>query len=167
GEEMKLTVLESTSNGYPVDKIMEVVQENYAQLGIDVQIDKVEPATARKRWLEAHDFDLFASTRILVGGFNDYFYCHSKYTTWNSAQGRNFGSWTNPEADRLLDLIVREPDLEKQKALLWQFQDIIADDLPALWFGFPRDLILAQKDIQGFQPNAMWQYWNTWSLWRQ
>ncbi len=38
--------------------------------------------------------------------------------------------------------------------------------MPAFWLGFPRDLILVKKTIQGYQPNAMWQYWDTWKLWK-
>jgi ABC-type transport system substrate-binding protein len=81
-------------------------------------------------------------------------------------QGRNYGGWKNDAADKLLQQIIREPDLTKQKDLLGQFQAIIADDMPAFWFGFPRDLILVKKNVQGYQPNAMWQYWDTWKLWK-
>src|SRR5262249_20423791 len=124
-------------------------------------------ANFRKRYKETFDYDLAARSRVLFAGFNDYAYYHSDWCVQTNKQGLNYGCWANAEADQLLDKIIREPDLDKQKGLLARFQEILADDLPALWFGFPRDLIVVQKDVQGFQPNAMWQYWNLWSLWRQ
>jgi len=166
GTQMKLISITSTSNGYPVDKIAESVQEDFRQIGIDMQIERLEPAAVRERWRTTRDFDLFFTARILFAGFSDYNYYHSSFTTATNEQGRNSG-WVSEEGDRLLDLIIREPDLEKQRQHLYDFQDVIADDLPALWFGFPRDLILVRKNIKGYQPNAMWQYWNTWSLWRE
>ena len=166
GNQLTLQAITSTANGYPVDKIAESVQEDFRQIGIDMTLDRLEPAALRDRWRVSRDFDLIFSARILFAGFSDYTYYHSSFVMSENEQGRNSG-WRNDEADELLDQIIREPDLEKQKELLYAFQDVIADDLPALWFGFPRDLILVKKNILGYQPNSMWQYWNTWSLWRQ
>lgn len=166
GKPVKLVALVSTSNGYPVEKIAVSVQEDFRKLGIDMQIDTVEPANVRKRSRETFDYDLYFVSRILFAGFSDYNYYHSAWDPRTNPQGRNFGGWKNADADKLLDQIIREPDLKKQKDLLGKFQEIINDDLPALWFGFPNDLILVKKNVLGYQPNAMWQYWNTWSLWR-
>jgi peptide/nickel transport system substrate-binding protein len=166
GTQFQLAAFASTSNQYPVDKIAESVQEDFRQIGIDMQFERLEPAAVRERWRETRDFDLYFVGRILFAGFSDYNYYHSSFRTSVNPQGRNSG-WNSPDGDALLDGIIREPDLEKQRQLLHDFQDVIADDLPALWFGFPRDLILVRKNILGYQPNSMWQYWNTWSLWRQ
>ena len=142
------------------------MQEDFRQIGIDMQLERLEPAAIRDRWRVSRDFDLYFVSRILFAGFSDYNYYHSSFVISTNEQGRNSG-WVNEEGDRLLDAIIREPDLEKQKQLLYDFQDLIADDLPALWFGFPRDLILVRDNIKGYQPNSMWQTWNTWSLWRE
>jgi peptide/nickel transport system substrate-binding protein len=166
GKPFKIVAITATVNGYPVDKIAESVQEDFRQIGIDMQLERLEPAAVRERWRVSRDFDLYFVGRILFAGFSDYNYYHSSFIISANEQGRNSG-WANDEGDRLLDAIIREPDLEKQKQLLHDFQDVIADDLPALWFGFPRDLILVRGDMKGYQPNSMWQTWNTWSLWRE
>lgn len=166
GKPFKIVAITSTVNQYPVDKIAESVQEDFRQIGIDMQLERLEPAAVRDRWRVSRDFDLYFVSRILFAGFSDYNYYHSSFIISANEQGRNSG-WASEEGDRLLDAIIREPDLEKQKNLLHDFQDVIADDLPALWFGFPRDLILVRGDMKGYQPNSMWQTWNTWSLWRE
>ena len=166
GKPIKLVALVATTNGYPVEKIAVSIQEDFRKLGIEMQVDTAEPATVRKRRRETFDWDLYFQSRILFAGFSDYSYFHSEWDPRSKPQGQNWGSWKNTDADKLLDGIIREPDLKKQKDLLWKFQEIIADDLSALWLGFPNDLILVKKNVLGYQPNAMWQYWNTWSLWR-
>ena len=166
GKPIKLVAVVAVANGYPVDKIAVSVQEDFRKIGLEMQIDQVEAANVRKRTRETYDYDLYFASRILFAGFSDYNYYHSAWDPRKNPQGRNFGGWSNATADTLLDKIIREPDLKKQKDLLGQFQEVIADDMPALWFGFPNDLILVKKNILGYQPNAMWQYWNTWSLWR-
>jgi ABC-type transport system substrate-binding protein len=165
GTQMQLVAITINAPGYPVDKVAEVVQEDFRKIGIAMTIEKLEAAAIRDRRRETRDYDIELQSRILFAGFNDYNYFHSSFDLATNPQGRNNG-YVRDEVDRLVEAISKEPDLEKQKELLYEFQNYIADDLPALWFGFPRDLILVRKNIQGYQPNSMWQYWNTWSLWR-
>jgi peptide/nickel transport system substrate-binding protein len=166
GKPITLDAIVANTNQYPVDRIAVSVQEDFRKLGIDMQIDTLEAAALKDRWQKTYDWDLFFYSRILFAGFSDYNYYHSAWDPRTNPQGRNFGAWVNPDADKLLDQIIRQPDLKKQKDVLWQFQAIIADDMPAFWFGFPRDLILVKPNLQGYQPNAMWQYWDTWKMWR-
>jgi peptide/nickel transport system substrate-binding protein len=166
GKPITLDAVVANTNQYPVDRIAVSVQEDFRKLGIDMQIDTLETAALKDRWQKTYDWDLYFYSRILFAGFSDYNYYHSGWDPRTNPQGRNFGAWVNADADKALDGIIRQPDLKKQKDLLWQFQAIIADDMPAFWFGFPRDLILVKPNLQGYQPNAMWQYWDTWKLWR-
>ncbi|HEX3721889.1 MAG TPA: ABC transporter substrate-binding protein [Nitrolancea sp.] len=166
GKPITLDAIVANTNQYPVDRIAVSVQEDFRKLGIDMQIDTLEAAALKARWQTTYDWDLFFYSRILFAGFSDYTYYRSGYDPKSNPQGRNFGFWSNADADKLLDEIIRQPDLTKQKDLLWQFQTVIADDMPAFWFGFPKDLILVKSNLQGYQPNAMWQYWDTWKLWR-
>jgi peptide/nickel transport system substrate-binding protein len=166
GKPIKFVAITPNANQYPVDKIAVSVQEDWKKLGIQMQIDQMESAALKQRWQTTFDYDLYFVSRILFAGFSDLTYYASEYDVRKNKQGRNFGGWKNDAADKLLQQIIREPDLTKQKDLLGQFQTIIADDMPAFWFGFPRDLILVKKNVQGYQPNAMWQYWDTWKLWK-
>ena len=166
GKPVTLVAIVGNTNQYPVDKIAVSVQEDWKKLGIALQIDTLEAAALRTRSREGLDYDMFFTSRILFAGFSDLTYYASEYDVRKNKQGRNYGGWKNDEADKLLQQIIREPDLTKQKNLLWRFQEIIADDMPSFWFGFPRDLILVKKNVQGFTPNVGWQYWDAWKLWK-
>ena len=166
GKPVTLDAIVANTNQYPVDKIAVSVQEDLRKLGIEMQIETLDPATLKNRWQKTFDWDLWFYSRILFAGFSDYTYYHSAWDPRTNPQGRNAGGWKNTQADTLLDQIIRQPDLTKQKALLAQFQTIIADDMPALWYGFPDDLILVKKNLLGYQPNTGWQYWDSWKIWR-
>ena len=166
GKPVVLDAIMANTNQYPVDKIAVSVQEDFRKLGIDMTVEALEAGALKARWHDTFNWDLNFYSRILFAGFSDYSYYHSKWSPQATPQGQNRSSWSNPQADTLLDQIIREPDLTKQKDLLWQFQAIIADDMPAFWLGFPNDLILVKKNLLGYQPNAMWQYWDTWKIWR-
>lgn len=47
--------------------------------------------------------------------------------------GQNFGFYSNPEADRLIDAARRELDPSKRKALYWRLHQVLAEDQPYTW----------------------------------
>jgi len=57
-------------------------------------------------------------------------------------------------------------DVETMREQLQVIQRQTNEDLFALWLGFPQQPVLIRPDISGFQPNKMWQSWNTWALWK-
>jgi peptide/nickel transport system substrate-binding protein len=63
------------------------------------------------------------------------------YPLWHSTQaeggGQNYSGWDNPEADQIMEQARAIVDPEARKQLYWQFQDIFADELPALPLYYP------------------------------
>jgi peptide/nickel transport system substrate-binding protein len=166
GQPLKLTAIVSDLPQYPVDAIALSLKDDFAALGIEMTVEPLGAADYADALRTTRHFDLAFSSRILFAGFNEYSFLESASDMAVNPQGDNSG-WHNADADRLLAAIRSAPDQAAQVEPLRQLQQVLADDLPALWLGFPRDLILARKNIAGFQPNPMWQYWNTWSLWRE
>jgi peptide/nickel transport system substrate-binding protein len=165
GQPMALTAIVSDLPQYPVDKLAAWVKDNFQQLGIALTIEPLGASDYADAFRTTRQFDLAFSSRILFAGFNEYSFLEAASDTASNPDGNNSG-WRNADAERLLTAIRQAPDQAAQVAPLRELQRVLADDLPALWFGFPRDLILARKNILGFQPNPMWQYWNTAGLWR-
>jgi len=63
------------------------------------------------------------------------------YPLWHSTQakegGQNYGGWSNPRADELMEEARSITDVEKRKALYREFQDIFAEELPGLLLYYP------------------------------
>ena len=63
------------------------------------------------------------------------------YPLWHSTQaeggGQNYSGWNNPEADAVMEKARATISEDERKSLYHQFQDIFADDLPAIVLYYP------------------------------
>jgi peptide/nickel transport system substrate-binding protein len=72
----------------------------------------------------------------------------------NGFSGENFGGFSNPEVDALLDKIEITVDREKRKALWFRLQEIYADRLPAIPLFFRADAYILPKWLKGVVPTG-------------
>lgn len=72
----------------------------------------------------------------------------------NGFQGQNFTGYANPEMDALLDAIERELDNEKRRALWRRYQEIYAEDLPALPMFFGTAGFVMPHWLGGIRPTG-------------
>jgi len=63
------------------------------------------------------------------------------YPLWHSTQatedGQNYGGWSNPRADEIMEQARSITDIEERKALYAEFQEIFAKELPGLLLYYP------------------------------
>jgi ABC-type transport system substrate-binding protein len=79
------------------------------------------------------------------GGWGDYGIDPDPYSIWHSSQCTtedqpdlyNYICFQNPEADRIIEQQIVELDFEARRALLQEFELIMADELPYLWAWAP------------------------------
>jgi len=73
---------------------------------------------------------------------------------WGSSgypAGENFAHYTNPQVDQLLEQARVYPGCDQagRKALYDRFQEIMADEQPALFFFQAQTLLVAKKALRG------------------
>ena len=77
---------------------------------------------------------------------------YDPYQLWHSSsignRGSNFGSFDNPEADRLMEEARTEFDPEKRKQLYWRFQEIIHDEQPYTFMLYPQESVAYHRRFQ-------------------
>ena len=166
GRQFSLNAIVLNTNQYPVDKIAVSVQEDFRKLGINMQIDTLESAALKQRWQKTFDWDLNFYSRILFAGFSDYGSTtvpgHHKRIPRDKIVGRGATLMrTNCSIRSSASLTSRS-----KRTFSGSSRPLSLMNMNAFWFGFPRDLILGEAQPFGIQPNAMWQYWDTWKLWR-
>jgi peptide/nickel transport system substrate-binding protein len=145
---------------------LRLVADDLRALGIDLEVQALDPTTFRRRWSVERDYDLIAFAYALYPGFTDFDLFGSDWDIRTNPQGFNPGGYANPAADEAIARARAATEIGEQREALRDLQRAVNDDLFALWFGFPRDLILARPDVLGFQPNKVWQTWDTRKLWR-
>jgi ABC-type transport system substrate-binding protein len=72
----------------------------------------------------------------------------------------NFGGYSNPEVDRLLEAVEAAPDFADQKPLLDQIQTLIVDDQPYLFLVENTRLVGHSTRIEGAEINAASVFFN-------
>jgi peptide/nickel transport system substrate-binding protein len=111
----------------------EIMREQLRSVGVDLVLEPKDYAvwmqSAHLKW----DFDL--SMGSYQTGPDPAVAVSRLYITKNIQQlmGRNLMGYSNPKVDELFDQGEREIDLGKRVRLYHQVQDILSDEVPALW----------------------------------
>lgn len=146
--------------------LLRSVRRDFEELGVELTIASLGPDEFEQRWLVERDFDLIAFAYDLYPGFTDFDLYGSAWDVRTNPQGFNPGGYENAAVDAAIDDALVAVDLDEQRERLRDLQREVDDDLFALWFGFPRELILVVPDVLGFRPNKVWQTADTRTMWR-
>lgn len=132
--------------------LAEIIQRQFADLGLPVQIRTYDWVTFRHVVIEQRQFDLVLLSR-------SYLPDPDLYPLWHSSQTRkgawNFLSYRNPEVDRLLEAGRRTLDPVRRRQLYCRLQELMRDDPPCLLL-FAADTVYAvPKNLRGLQPGPL------------
>jgi len=112
--------------GPSAERLARLLKDSGARVGVDVVPDPVEWSIFTER-LNNRQFD---SAILMWGGTIE----SDPYQIWHSSQivgrGNNFISFSNPEADRLIEQARRELDPEKRYALYHRFHRLLHEEQP-------------------------------------
>ncbi|GAA1031769.1 oligopeptide ABC transporter substrate-binding protein OppA [Virgisporangium ochraceum] len=97
----------------------ELLQAQLKQIGIDISI---EPITSLGGTLNNGDFD------IIIYAWVGSQFIGDNVALWRTGGGSNYGKYSNPEVDKLLDAAARELDKTKQRDLFNQAGELMAKD---------------------------------------
>jgi peptide/nickel transport system substrate-binding protein len=143
------------------------IKEDWAALGIGLEIEELDDATFNDRWTSTYDWDLIAFSYQTYPGFTDFDLYGSNWDIRINPQGWNPGGYHNSDADAAIRGALGAKTLDALESSVQDLQVAANDDLFGLWLGFPQDLILVHPDVLGFQPTMNWQTWQTRKLWRR
>ena len=125
-----------TNNASVNQRLVELIAEQWAQIGV-----RAVPTP--------EDIDLFSlATDVLTRGRFDAALIvlqpdndPDPYSQWHSSQagggGQNYSNWRNEQADALLEQARATTDIEQRRELYGQFQNIFAEEVPALMLYHP------------------------------
>jgi peptide/nickel transport system substrate-binding protein len=152
GKPFRLEISTTSGNQVRHDALV-LIQEQLARAGIAVDPVFREPgAEMAKR--QGHDFT-GALTAWGIPTDLDLRYAFDG----RDPDGTNWGSYRNPEVDRLLDTIERQRDWNDVLPLLAHAQQLIAEDQPFTFLWEPQSLIGMDARITGARPNALSTFW--------
>lgn len=107
---------------------------DWAEVGVIADVTPVSFAGMVSDFLVPRTFEVALTNWDQVGDPDPYSQWHSSQTSGN---GQNYTSWSNPQADTLMEQARRTNDQEERRKLYQEFQSIFADELPALPLYYP------------------------------
>ncbi len=145
--------------------ILDTLDADFKELGFGLEVQRLSPADFTARWTSGFDYDLIAIQLTQYAAFSEFDLVGAAWSIRRNPAGWNPGGYWNPEVDQALVNYLQAVDIDEMKRELSIVQRQTNDDPFAIWLGFPKQPVLIRPDVAGFQPNKMWQSWNTWSLW--
>jgi peptide/nickel transport system substrate-binding protein len=141
------TMMTQTTEPANAPDIAQIVQAQLREVNIDMEIELVEWGQWLERWKQA-DFDM-------CPGHNsgspdpDYYY----YRYMHTGESLNFvTSYSNPEADELLEEGRATFDLEERVPIYQELEKILAEELPFIWLYVGYEYRLLQPYVTDFAP---------------
>ncbi len=146
--------------------VLASVARDLAGVGIGLTIESLSADAFAERWISRRNYDLIAFAYDQPPGFVDFDLYGSVWDIRSNPAGWNPGGYANEVADAAIDEYLAAISIERQANALRRLQRTVNDDLFALWFGFPQDLVLIAANVAGFEPDMAWQTARTWELWQ-
>ncbi len=142
-----------------VVQIAQVLKEQLAPAGFNVEIEQVDFATFLSRW-RGSQFDTFVSLNSGEIDPDVHLYRHI-----HSTGSTNVFKFKDSSVDQLLDQGRGTPDIARRQQIYGQLQRQIAEKVPFLFLAYADLFAVARANVNGFtlsSTRSMWPLAETW-----
>lgn len=126
----------------------EIIKEGWGELGISVDIQFVDPSRIKEDIIDSREYQALLYGEM-IGSDPDL------YPFWHSSQARapglNLAIFSSKEADTFLEEGRQITDEKKRAEHYKRFQDILAEEVPAIFLYDPSYNYVVHKKVKGIQ----------------
>ncbi len=127
--------------------------DQWQKIGVQVDLSIFSPRTLYQDYILTKNYDALL-TKVNVGLDKD------QYPLWHSSQRNvvgsfNFSNYSDIEVDRILQNARRILDPIKREESYTRFEEILAEDVPAIFLYSPYYLYGVDRKVQGIQEQRM------------
>lgn len=156
GTEARFTLITQQGPGWYA-RGTKVLQEQAGKIGITFELAPLEPGLMIERMLACH-FDAIymrpLATVLDPGGNMDFWLSSGSAHFWNLEQQKPATAWEQ-QIDTLMLRQVATVDLQQRRALFDEVQNILAENLPVLYFAASRMHSAHSVRVGGVQPSVL------------
>lgn len=149
GEPFRLVLLNGAGNEVRIDAGLMIV-EQMRQIGVELEQQVIEFNTMITRERN-HDFDVALMGLSIPTNLDMSYFFHTDHIDGSF----NFGSFSDPEVDRLLDEIQVTPNLLDAKPLFDELQVGLQQGQPMTFLYEALRVLPVNKRVQGVHPNVL------------
>lgn len=154
GQPFSFELVTNSESQVRVDLVV-MVQEHLKRIGVEVRPRSME-FNALLVPLRKHDFDATFQLLAIDTSLNMSYFFHTDAID----DGYNWGMYSNPEVDRLIDAINAQVDQLAAKPLYDQLQELLHEELPMTYVYEARRLSGVDKRLHDVDPNALNSFFN-------
>lgn len=134
-------------------EICTLLQQSLERIGVRVNVRPTEFTVLQQKQLDK-DFD------AAFGGWSAGSDPDTSSNIWATGEGRNFGSYSNPEIDKLFAEGRTELDRSRRAEKYARIQEILWEDQPYTWLYWRNSFYGFSKDLRGyvFSPRGPYHY---------
>jgi len=147
--EISLTTADAQENV----QIAEAVKRDWEKLGVKVTLDIVETSRIQKDVVRPRAYNALLFGEILGADPDPYPFWHSS----QSETGLNLAMFSNRRVDELLEKARGTTDSEARAAGYREFQDILAEDVPAIMLYSPTYTYALDRRVKGVEPGIIFE----------
>jgi peptide/nickel transport system substrate-binding protein len=166
GDILSLVAIVQSGSQPELIQILQQLDRDFREIGITLTVEELDQDAWTDRWVNTHEFDLIGYSLLTYGAFDEFDLYSSAWDIRTNQAGWNPGGYANEAVDAAIEEWFSTTDIDEMKIALYKLQRAVTDDPFGLFFGFPQDPVLVRPGIYGYQPNKMWQSWNTRTMWR-
>jgi len=130
-------------------EIAEIVQNDLAEIGVDVEIEVLEWGAYLDQTAEG-EHEMFILGWVTVTGDADYA-TYALFHSDNHGAVGNRSFYTNEEVDELLDAGRREADPEARLGIYRQVQEMLVEDAPMVYLYHPQWMVAIGNNVEGYR----------------
>ncbi len=154
GEEINLNYISYVMKS--LDSVAEGVSVNLSELGIGVNLQVLDSDTHWNMVVNG-EFDMAINSWITVPVGDPIGFLEN----WYSTSDLNYSSYHSAEYDLLYEQLLSELDLNKQKEIITELQQILIDDYATLVHGYYESNLSSTANIEGVKMPMSETYWIT------
>jgi len=165
GEILSLNITTADTEEY--QKAAEIIAGSWKKLGIQITINSISSKQISSDTIKNRNYEILLYA-VIVGSDPDL------YPFWHSSQinypGLNLAKFSNSKADKLIEQARTTDNVDEQNEFFKKFQDIINEEIPAIFLYTPTYTFVANNDIKGisdtriFSPSDRYNNLENWYI---
>jgi len=151
-DDVKLAFALVTTDWQEAKEVSLMLKDMWKEVGADIEIKNLDTNEIQNNYIKQRSYEAILFGEILN-------YDPDPFAFWHSSQkkdpGLNFSLYDNPEADKLLEEARQETDQNLKIEKYKKFQEIVAEDIPAIFLYSPYYLYVQNNSIEGTNLNSI------------
>lgn len=148
----RLALTLTTADAQENITVAQIIKTQWESIGVKTELEIVPSSRIQKDKIRPRDYDALLYGEIIGPDPDPYPFWHSSQ---NGAGGLNLAVFSDRKVDELLEQARSSTDEGERRELYREFQDILAEDLPAIFLYSPTYTYAVDRKIRGIETTTI------------